>query len=205
MTRHISLALALLVGLWITPMNGQTPLTPRLEGEDIVLGASDAPVTVIEYASLTCPRCADFHVATWPKIKAEYVEKGLVKFIFRDFPLDRVALQAAQIARCIEPERYHGFIEVLFQQQNRWTAGSDPKAMIDRVKQMGRLAGLSAEKAESCAGDQQMQNKIVASRLQAEQQFQVSGTPTIVINNKRHDGPASFEELEKVLKPLAKK
>jgi protein-disulfide isomerase len=206
--RHISLIFAALAALLFGgPGLAQTPaasdLAPRLEGEDMVIGAANAPITIIEYASLTCPHCAHFHADVLPKLKAEYVDKGLVKFVYRDFPLDRVALGAAQIARCLPPDRYFGFLDVLYKQQDQWASGRDGEAMIGRVKQLARLAGLPPAEIEACATSAERQKKVVDMRFAGEQQFQVRGTPTLIINGKRHDGSMEFADLDKVLRPLA--
>ena len=208
MTRQISLIFGSLLGAWLAAgAFAQTPAAPadgpRLEGEDMVVGAANAPITIIEYASLTCPHCAHFHQHELPRLKAEYIDKGLAKFVYRDFPLDRVALGAAQIARCLPPDRYFGFIEVLFKQQESWAAGRDPEAMMTRVKQLARLAGLPPAEAEACATSTERQNQVVTMRFAGEQQFQIRGTPTLIINGKRHDGSMEFADLDKLLKPLA--
>lgn len=180
-------------------------LAPRRQGDDFVIGADNAPAVIIEFASLTCPHCARFHAEVLPRIKSEYVDRGLVKFIYRDFPLDGAALRAAQIARCLPPERYFTFMDVLFRQQEQWAAGRDINAIVDRVKQLAGLAGLSREKADACASDQDSQKRIVEAAQAGERDYQVRATPTIVINGKRHAGTNSFEELEKALQPLVKK
>ncbi|HEY8536600.1 MAG TPA: thioredoxin domain-containing protein, partial [Vicinamibacterales bacterium] len=111
-------------------------LAPRREDGDLIMGAADAPVTIVEYASLTCPHCAAFHTKTLPKLKETYIDTGQVKLIYRDFPLDRVALAAAMIARCVEPARSFAFLDVFFQQQSSWAAGSDPNRMIAALKRL---------------------------------------------------------------------
>jgi protein-disulfide isomerase len=177
----------------------------RREGEDLVIGRADAPVVVIEYASLTCPACARFHNDVLPRLKAEYVDPGHVKFVFRDFPLDRVAMQAAQIARCVAPERYFGFVELLFRQQEQWASGRDATVMIDRVKQYASLAGLPRDKATGCAEDQAAQLRIVTAAQIAEKEYRITGTPALVINGKRHTGSPNFEDLDKALRALLPK
>jgi protein-disulfide isomerase len=178
---------------------------PRKEGDDFVMGNPDAQAVVIEYASLTCPHCARFHADTLPKIKAQYVDTGLVKFIYRDFPLDRVALQAAQVARCMPPERFFSFLDVLFRQQDQWAAGRDANAMVDRIKQLAAVAGLPRERATSCIEDQAMQLKIVGAAQAGERDYKINATPTLVINGKRHAGSVAFEEVDKVLREITRK
>ena len=117
---------------------------PRLEGNDMVMGAANAPVTIIEYASLTCPHCAAFSTGTFPRLKEQYIDTGLVRFIFRDFPLDNFAFAAAVVARCAGPERFFGFIEVFFQQQDAWTRGNE-QTIRNNMRQIARLGGMSDE------------------------------------------------------------
>lgn len=179
-------------------------LGPRRENGDMVLGATNAPVTIVEYASLTCPHCARFHTDTLPKLKAEYVETGKVKFIFRDFPLDGVALRAAAIAQCAGPERYFTFLDVFFQQQSNWARGNDPEPMIASLKRLARTGGMTEAQIEDCLKNQQVQDSILASRMAGERQFNVRSTPTLIINGQNHPGALSFDELEKILKPLLK-
>jgi protein-disulfide isomerase len=179
-------------------------LAPRREGDDFAMGHPDAPVVVIEYASLTCPHCARFHADVLPQVKAKYIDAGIVKFVYRDFPLDRVALQAAQVARCLPPERYFGLLDVLFRQQEQWTAGRDAGAMIERVKQYATLAGLPRDRAAACAEDAEQQAKLVAVAQAGEKQYGVSSTPTLVINGKRHAGGSSFEEVDRALAEAAR-
>src|SRR5687768_5061793 len=110
---------------------------------DMALGKPDAPVTVIEYASMTCPHCAHFHAETLKAFKEKYVDTGKVRLIFREFPFDGLALRASMLARCAGAERYFPMLDVLFQQQNQWTRAKDPMAAL---AQIGRLAGVSPQK-----------------------------------------------------------
>lgn len=194
-----------LVGAQAQTAPAAADLGPRREGEDVVLGKADAPVVLIEYASLTCPHCARFHNEVLPKLKAQFIDNGQVKLIYRDFPLDRVALQAAQVARCVPAERYYAFLEVLFRQQEQWTAGRDPAAMLDRVKQFAALAGLPRERATACVDDQALQLKIATVAQAAEKDHKVSGTPAFVINGKRYTGSPGFEEMDKALRDALRK
>lgn len=180
-------------------------LAPRKEGDDMVMGAAKAPVTLIEYASLTCPHCAHFDEETFPKLKSEYIDKGLVKYIYRDFPLDRVALMAAQIGRCLPPERYFGFVDVLFRQQPNWTSGRDPNQIKDNLRKLARLGGMSDETFDKCLNDKAVQDAVLNQQLKGEQEFKVNSTPTLIINGKTYPGALTFEELDKVLKPMVGK
>ena len=113
---------------------------------DMVVGSDDAPVTIIEYASMTCPHCADFHLNTYGKLKEAYIDTGKVRLVFREFPLDGLALQASMLARCAGPKRFFAFIDVLFTQQAGWARASDPMSALARI---GRLGGVGAKKFET--------------------------------------------------------
>jgi protein-disulfide isomerase len=175
-------------------------LGPRREGDDMVLGRADAPLVLIEYASMTCPACARFHNEVLPRLKSQYIDGGQLKLVYRDFPLDRVALQAAQLARCVPTERYFAFLEVLYRQQDQWAAGRDPGVMIDRIKQLAVLAGLPRERASACVEDQSLQLKIVATAQAGEREFRIASTPSLVLNGKRYTGALNFEDLDKALR-----
>ncbi len=180
-------------------------LAPRKEGDDMVMGADKAPVTIIEYASLTCPHCAHFDETTFPKLKSEYIDKGLVKYIYRDFPLDRMALAASEIAHCAGPERFFGFIDAIFRQQTTWTDGKDADAIVANLKKLARQGGLSDQAADACLKDKSLQDAILAQSLKGEKEFKVDSTPTLIINGEKHPGALSFEELQAIVTPLLKK
>ncbi len=180
-------------------------LAPRKVGGDMVMGLDSAPVTLIEYASLTCPHCAHFDETTFPQLKSEYIDKGLVKYIYRDFPLDRMALAASQIAHCAGPERFFGFIDAIFRQQVTWTDGKDADTIIANLKKLARQGGLSDQAADACLANKELQDAVLAQSLKGEKEFKVDSTPTLIINGEKHPGALSFEELEAILKPLVKK
>ena len=177
---------------------------PRQQNGDMVIGADNAPVTIVEYASLTCPHCARFHTETLPKLKSEYVDTGKVKYVFRDFPLDGLALRAAAIAHCAGPERYFTFLDVFFQQQANWTRGNDPEQMLASLKRLARTGGMSEAQIDDCLKNHKIQDSILASRMTGEKQFGVKSTPTLLINGQAYPGALPFDELDKILKPLLK-
>ncbi len=175
------------------------PAGPRQEEGGMAVGKPDAPVTIIEYASLTCPHCATFSEQTVPRLKAEYVEKGLVRFVFRDFPLDRVALTGALLPHCAGPERYFGFLDVLFRQQMAWARAADP---VKALAALARQGGMGQEAFDACLKNQEVLNYVLAASLKGEKEHGVHSTPTLVINGKVYEGALSFEELDKILRPL---
>jgi protein-disulfide isomerase len=152
---------------------------PQISPDDRILGKADAPVTIFEYASLTCPHCAAFEKEILPKIKADWIDTGKAKLVFRDFPLDGSALKAAMVARCAPAERFYGFIDVLFAQQGSWATGGDPVPVLERLAKLG---GMGQEKFDTCMKDDALQNKILASRLAGANDYKIESTPTFFIN-----------------------
>ncbi len=156
------------------------------------VGRPDAPVTVIEYFSLTCSHCAAFHRDTYPRVKRELVEAGQVRLVWRDFPLDGVALLAAQVARSLPPERYEGFISTLLASQDRWAFNrqSDPKTELQRI---AALAGMSREAFEAAAADQGLGRAILEARLKGQQEFNINSTPSFVFGTRVVPGNMPFD------------
>jgi len=192
---HIVLLALLLLGFAsVLPAAAEAPALG-----DQVLGDPNAPVTIIEYASMTCPHCAAFENETFPQLKTSYIDTGKAKLIFRDFPLDEVAVKAAMLARCSGPGRYYGFIQVLFQQQRVWAIAPDP---IQALAQLAKLGGVSQNDFSACMQNKSIEEAVLNSRLVGQSKFDVNSTPTFIINGTKHSGAMSFEELQKMLDPL---
>ncbi|WP_374303041.1 DsbA family protein [Ferrovibrio sp.] len=197
----LTLAVILLAGLGAEAraQAASAGADPRLQ--DMVIGKADAKITIIEYASLTCPHCAAFHADILPAVKADYIDTGKAKLVFRDFPLDNLAFAGAILARCGGPDRYFTFLNVLFAQQRQWATASDPKAALTQI---ARLGGVSAEQFDACLADKALGDYILNSRLEGNQKFNVNSTPTLIINGKTEAGVPSLDELRKKLDALAK-
>jgi protein-disulfide isomerase len=178
---------------------GPAAANAAVTGEDRVLGRADAKVTVIEYASLTCGHCAEFHTTALPKLKETYIDTGKVRLIFRDFPLDELALRASALAQCIGPERYFAFLDVLFRSQASWARSNDPTAALTRLAKLG---GMSEPQIEACYTNKALADRILATRLQAAQQYKIDSTPTFIINGSKHMGGHKFEDLERAINAL---
>jgi protein-disulfide isomerase len=163
---------------------------------EIVLGDGNAPVTIIEYSSLTCPHCARFHRETLPGIKERYIDTGEARLVFRDYPLDQVAVMAAVLARCAGKERFFGFLDVLFRSQKTWARASDPRQALERI---GRLGGLSQSDMDACFADGELESSIYASRVDAAKEFDIKSTPTFIINGEMVVGAQPFERFAAVI------
>jgi protein-disulfide isomerase len=174
-------------------------LVPPLLG-DRSLGKDDAPVTVVEYASMTCPHCAQFHATTYPELKKRYVDTGKVRFIFREFPLDPLAAGASMLARCADKEQFFPLIETLFQQQRQWAVEKPIPPLMALAKQ----AGFSEQKFNACLSDQKMLEAMQAELKRASEKFGVASTPTLFVNGRILKGGISIDDLAKVIDPLLK-
>ena len=179
---------------------GAAPASAQTEGYavgDMVIGNADAPVTIIEYASFTCPHCATFHANTLPELTKVWLDSGKAKLIFRDFPLDQWALRAAMLARCAGPQRYFAFVDVLFKQQRTWARAADP---LDALSRIARLGGIGKSRFDACMADRSLGDSVLKSRIEGANTFEVSSTPTLIINGEKHAGVLSFEEMDALLK-----
>ncbi|MGE3622925.1 MAG: DsbA family protein [Bdellovibrionales bacterium] len=169
-----------------------------------ILGKADAPVTVHEFVSLTCPHCAQFYTDVLPKLKEKYVDTGKVRFIMHDFPMDGVGLRASALARCMPAEQFYPFVEMLFKNQQTWAMSPEPDKILT---QYAKLGGLPDEKAKACLTDTKMQDALIALREDASKQYTISSTPTFIINNgaDKIEGAQSAEKFsaafDKLLAP----
>lgn len=167
---------------------------------DEVLGKADAPVTIIEYASMTCGHCAAFHAKTYPVLKQRYIDTGKVKYIMREFPLDPLAAAGFMLARCAGKDKYYPMIEVLFQKQDQWAV----QQPIPPLTAIAKQAGFTQEKFEQCLSDQKILDGIEATRTRGSEKLGVNSTPTFFVNGKMLRGAVSIEDLEKEILPLLK-
>jgi protein-disulfide isomerase len=196
--RKILLSVVVLAGLGLVGFGSARARAD--DTTDHVLGKADAPITIIEYASLTCPHCAEFNKEVLPELKTKYIETGKAKLIYRDFPLDQWALRASVLARCAPSDKYFGFVDVLFQNQVTWATAKDPMAALEKI---GMLGGVSSAQFSACMQDKKLQDAVLAQSLQGQKEFDVQGTPTIIVNGKKIENPQSFADFDKILKPLA--
>jgi protein-disulfide isomerase len=172
---------------------------PEAQPGDRVLGRAEAPITIIEYSSLTCPHCAKFHNTTLPQLEREYLNTGKAKLIFRDFPLDRASMFASVVAHCAPKKRYFAFLKVLFREQQQWARSPAPK---DELIRIGVQGGLTRDKIEACLADDKLADSILKTRLEGQQTHNVMATPTFFVRGKAYRGALTFEEFDSILKPL---
>jgi protein-disulfide isomerase len=165
---------------------------------DIVLGKADAPVTIVEYASMTCGHCAHFHTTTYPVLKEKYIDTGKVKLVLREFPLDIVAKAAFMLARCAGPDKYYPMVTTLFETQKNWAFNQNPaQALLAIAKQ----SGMTEQQFNTCLSDAKLAGEIDETAKRGAE-LGVNSTPTFFINGKQIAGAISPEELDKELGPL---
>ncbi len=172
--------------------------TPNPLGE-IVLGAADAPITMIEYGALTCGHCGDFHRGTLPTLKEKYVDTGLMKIYFRPFPLNEYGTAGAMLAQCVTPNARVHFLDSLFLRQATWLQSKDP---MDALQGYARQAGLSEADFVVCLRDRTRLEGIRAMQSAAAEQLGVSSTPTFFINGTKLEGNLPLKNFEKIIKPM---
>ncbi len=173
-----------------------------LKDHDIGIGDPNAPVKLIEYASAGCGHCAAFAIETLPKIKADWIDKGQVYYVLRDFPLDNVATGASMIARCLPREGFYPFMEVLFRSQPEWHKN---EGAIDALATLARRAGLSRAQVESCLKDEKVLKQIQDSRDEASKVLAVNSTPTMFVNGEMVAGAAAYADFEAKFKAALEK
>ena len=176
------------------------PSDPRLAPRGT--GKADAPVVVTEFFSLTCGHCAAFHNQVWPRVKRELVESGRVRFVWRDFPLDGVALAAAAVARALPAERYEAFITTLFQTQDRWAFAQGRQ--MEELARLAALAGMDRAGFDAVVADEALRRGILEQRLAAEREFQIRATPSFTFNGRLHGGNLPYEQFARLVQEAPK-
>ena len=166
---------------------GEIPV-PVVAADEMVLGQADAPVTIVEYFSLGCPHCKNFHETILPQLKTEYIDTGKARLVFRDFPLDGVALAAAQLTRCVSPMAYFAMVDTLFAQQKIWHV----KDGVAQVATIAKGAGMDQAGFDACLANQAVRDKIIAGTQEGADVYQVQSTPTVIVNGKKIDNTGEY-------------
>jgi len=160
------------------------------------IGREDAPVTIIEYASMTCDHCAGFHIQVLPEVKKDLIETGRARLVYRDMPWDKFALKAAKMARCAPADKYFGLVEEIFKTHDVWAHGPDPLAAL---KEMGKAAGMDDAYLQACLDNVDLETAIVTRQQEAIKAYDIKGTPTFVFmkDGARQEHFPEFEEIAK--------
>ncbi|MGP8233744.1 MAG: DsbA family protein [Methylovirgula sp.] len=210
----LGIAASLAMGGWLaaglSPAAADAQVTVPLEKlyapqalPDIAQGKTDAPVTIVEYASMTCPHCARFHAETYPALLSKYINAGKARFILREFPLDPRAAAAFMLARCAgDGDKRTAVIDLLFNSQQTWAESDKP---LDTLADLMRQTGMSAKDFETCLNNQKLYNDVIKERDDAGKDFSIDATPTFFINGTKYSGELSIDALSKIIDPLLAK
>ncbi|MCE8512607.1 DsbA family protein [Ruegeria pomeroyi] len=189
---------------WLTlPSQGNLPANPFIGGAEaqqaeidtstiveMVQGAEDAPVEIIEYASYTCPHCAAFHQGPYKQLKADFIDTGKVRFVYREVYFDRYGLWASMVARCAGPEKFFGISDLIYKGQAEWSRAGGPAEIAEELRKIGRLAGIENDKLEACLGDATMAQTLVAWYQEHATRDEINSTPSFMINGKKVENQA---------------
>ena len=168
------------------------------EDENIV-GSPDSPITIVEYASMTCPHCASFHRDVYPQLKAAWIDTGKARMVFRHFPLDALALRASALAECLEGDQFFGFLDLLFATQPQWSRAPDPLGALQGI---AKQAGLNEEASNACLNDESVLRAILLQRQEAAEKFAINSTPSFVVNGETLSGALGFDRFDSHLQDL---
>lgn len=183
----------------LPPSDGEVDMAKVLEPgplPEMAIGDANAPVTIVEYLSMTCPHCATFHNETFEPIKQKYVDTGKVRFILREFPFDPRAAAAFMLARCAPPEQYFPMVAMLFKQQEQWAAAENGR---EALLQMSKLAGFTQESFEACLTNQKLLDDVNTVRERGAKEFGIAATPTFLINGQRYSGGMSVDTMSALI------
>jgi protein-disulfide isomerase len=169
---------------------------------DVVQGKADAPVTMVEYASMTCTHCAHFHATVYPALLKDYIDTGKVKFILREFPLDPLATAGFMLARCEGPDKRNAVIDLLFDQQQNWAFVDKP---LESLSNILKQTGMTKDKFEACLKDQKLYDAVDQVRDRGSSKFGVTATPTFYVNGEKVTGEVNPSTLAKIIDPLVAK
>lgn len=185
----------LLVGM--ADAQTDTPADPAAI-PDMVIGSADAPVKITEYASFTCPHCANFHATVWPQLKADYIDTGKVQFTYREVYFDRFGLWASMMARCGGEMRFFGMTDMFYDKQREWTASGDPATIAQDLRKLAKTAGLTDEMLDECMNDATQAQNLVAWYEANAAEDEITSTPSFIINGTKHAN-MSFEDMSKII------
>ncbi len=180
-----------------TDLTGKhVPEVLKIRSDDRVMGDMNAPVTLIEYASMTCGHCADFHIDILSEIKKEYIDTGKVKVIVRHLPWDNMALAVSAITLCAPKEQFYNFLDAFFRTHKKWTQGADP---LSEIKKVARMMGMNGEEVDACIRNPDTQGQALYTKREAIDTLKIKGTPTIFINGERLSGVHRFRDIKVII------
>ena len=172
------------------------------ENDFVVLGNSDAPVKIKIFSSLTCPHCANFHIEVVPKIVKNYVNTGSVQLIFIDFPLDQAAFNASKLLNCIDQKKQIEFLDIIYENQKKWTSGVDLNEINNNLKKIVKNLGIDSNQFKKCLNNDVISDKILNGRIEAQKKYSINSTPAIVINEEKFNKNGNFKNIKKKIDKL---
>ena len=175
---------------------------PKPKDELITIGSHDAIVKIKIFSSLTCPHCANFHINVVPEIIKEYVQPGKAQLIFIDFPLDQASFNASKLLHCLEKEKQIKFLDKIYENQNEWTKGTTIEEINVNLKGIVKNLGINSTKFNKCLLNEDISDKILSFRINADKKYSIDSTPTIIINEKKLEGSASFKNIKKKIEKI---
>ena len=193
---HRILSIAFFIVFFILPISANTVL--EVTEDDFVVGDKNAPVTIIEYASLSCSHCADFHNNTLEDLIKEYVDTGKARIVFRDFPFNYPALIGSMVLRCIPEDVRYDYMNALFQLQPKWVVRENAKSTQELYKIM-QSGGMTKEEFETCTNNVELENTILQALIAAQNEFNIQSTPSFLINGNLVEGNKSIKEFRQII------
>jgi protein-disulfide isomerase len=168
----------------------------KLQASDIVIGENKAPVTIVEYASLSCPHCAHFYTESLPELKKKYIDTGKAKLVYRDYPINAAALDGAKLLQCVDKERRHTFLTVLFTTQSKWAYDANYK---DSLANIAALGGIDRSKFDACMADKAIEKSVLQTAKVAQDDYKLNSTPSFFINGAPYTGDRGVEPMSKAI------
>ncbi|MEX0368690.1 MAG: DsbA family protein [Ruegeria sp.] len=208
----ICAAVAMAAGAyWLTQSPSNTPANPLIGSAEaqeadidtstiveMVQGAEDAPVEIVEYASFTCPHCASFHEGPYKQLKKDFIDTGKVKFVYREVYFDRYGLWASMVARCTGPDKFFGLTDLIFKEQSNWARAGGPSEIVAALRKIGLKAGISNEQLDACLQDATRAQTLVAWYQENAERDGINATPSFVMNGKKVDNQ-SYADFKKLI------
>ena len=174
----------------------------EINDKSVVLGSNEAIVKIKLFSSLTCPHCASFHNKVVPKIKKEFIDSGKVQLIFLDFPLDQAAFNASKLLHCLNDKNQMEYLDIIYSTQNNWTSGSTIDEINKNLQKIVKKMGINQDQFNKCLINDEIADKILNYRIEATKQYSINSTPTIIINEKKFEGDATFKNIKKKIEKI---
>jgi protein-disulfide isomerase len=165
----------------------------------VTIGSENAKIKIKLFSSFTCPHCATFHINEIPEIKKKYIETGIAQLIFVDFPLDQAAFNASKLTYCLDKKLQMEYIDIIYMEQNKWTSGNNINEINNNLKKIVKNLGISSSNFDKCLNNENISDNILNSRVEASKKYSINSTPTVIINEKKIKGSATFKNIKKLI------